>query len=78
MASVDSATLAGDTLTVKFSVTEDAASTLAANPADVVPTLMVGLYGWDTKHYLVGPHERDDTEERNRLLEFPVDGGRTI
>ena len=44
-ATVDSATLSGSTLTVGFSIHEDASSTLAANPADVVPTLSIGLYG---------------------------------
>jgi OmcA/MtrC family decaheme c-type cytochrome len=24
----------------------------------MVPTVMVGLYGWDTKDYIIGPHER--------------------
>jgi len=69
---ITEATLTDAMLTVKFTVTEAAASTVAANPADVVPTLMVGLYGWDTKDYLVAPHDRDSSN--NRLLEFKVDG----
>lgn len=73
-ATVDSATLAANILTVKFSVTKAAGAPAAvtAVPADVVPTLMVGLYGYDTKDYLVGPHERD--ADNNRLLEFTVNG----
>ena len=73
-ATVDSATLASNILTVKFSVTKatGAPAAVTAVAADVVPTLMVGLYGYDTKDYLVGPHERD--ADNNRLLEFAVNG----
>ena len=77
-ASIDAGTTydaATHMLTVHFSVTEDAASTVTANPADVVPTLIIGLYGYDTKHLLVAPHNKD--AEGNRLLEFPVDGTTT-
>lgn len=62
-------------LNVKFHATEAADSTVAFDPADIVPTLMVGLYGYDTKDYIVSPHGRD--ADRNRLLEFAVDGTTT-
>ncbi len=26
--------------------------------ATITPTVLVGLYGWDTKDYIIGPHER--------------------
>ena len=31
---------------------------LAIDVANITPTVMVGLYGWDTKDFIVGPHER--------------------
>ncbi|UCC88729.1 MAG: hypothetical protein JSV81_05325, partial [Anaerolineales bacterium] len=48
--------------------------------ADIVPTVLVGLYGWDTKDFIIGPHERpfddngDGTIDRNdqRALEAEV------
>jgi OmcA/MtrC family decaheme c-type cytochrome len=47
---------------------------------DIAPTVMVGLYGWDTKDYIIGPHERlfDDngdgeiTRDDERTLEYEV------
>jgi len=47
--SIDQITRSGDTLTITFS---------SNNPA-VVPELLVSFYGWDSKHYIVGSHERD-------------------
>ncbi|UCF14600.1 MAG: hypothetical protein JSW59_14390, partial [Phycisphaerales bacterium] len=73
-ASVDAADLTGNILTIDFSVTKNIALT-ELEPADVLPTVVVGLYGYDTKHYIVNPHNRD--ADRNRLLEFPVDGTTT-
>ena len=52
---IDSASLDGYVLTVTFTVTEDAASTVDLDPADVIPTFLVGLYGWDTKDFIVSP-----------------------
>ncbi len=48
--------------------------------ASISPSVMVGLYGWDTKDYIVGPHERltddngDGTIDNNdqRTLEYVV------
>ncbi|MCB9652543.1 MAG: hypothetical protein H6729_00230 [Deltaproteobacteria bacterium] len=61
-------------LNVKFSNTETGgAATIAALDADdMVPTLLIGLYGYDTKDFIVGAHDRDT--DRNRLLEFQIDG----
>jgi len=69
---IDAASLEGNILTVTFSVTESATSTSDLNAEDVVPTVLIGLYGWDTKDYIVSPHGRD--ANRNRYLEFTVDG----
>lgn len=70
-ASVDEASLDGNILTIKFSAAETG-NTTSLNAADIVPTVLIGLYGYDTKHYMVNPHNRD--EDRNRLLEYDVDG----
>ncbi|MCK6575544.1 hypothetical protein L6V77_31200 [Myxococcota bacterium] len=67
---VDSASFTDNILSFTISVTEDAASTSTLNPADVVPTVLVGLYGYDTKDFLFSPHTND--ANRVRLLEFPV------
>ncbi len=70
-ASVDSVSLSENILTIKFSATKNAEiTTLSA--ADIVPTVMVGLYGYDTKDFIVAAHGRD--ADRNRLLEYAVDG----
>jgi len=70
-ASVDSASLNGNILTINFSATKNADIT-TLNAEDIVPTVMVGLYGYDTKDFIVAAHGRD--ADRNRLLEYPVDG----
>ncbi len=76
---IDEASVADNKLTVKFSAAEDPdIDGLAA--ADIVPTVMVGLYGWDTKDFIVGAHERlaDDNgdgvidNKDNRALEYVV------
>lgn len=60
-------------LTMDFSVTEvGGAAASAKDVKDIVPTVLVGLYGYDTKDFIVGAHNRD--KDKNRLLEFPVDG----
>jgi OmcA/MtrC family decaheme c-type cytochrome len=78
---VDSADFDGDMLDVQFSAveTEDLEG---IDVADTVPTVMVGLYGWDTKDYIIGPHERlfDDNNDGEissasgdeRALEYEV------
>ena len=71
-ASVDSASFAGNTLTFSFSVAESASNPTALSASSIIPTVVIGLYGYDTKHFIVGPHDRDP--DRNRLLEMKVDG----
>jgi hypothetical protein len=61
---VDGASFDGSMLTIQFSATEGPdIEGLAAE--DIVPTVMVGLYGWDTKDFVIGPHERlfDDNND---------------
>ncbi len=47
--SVDNVTVAGDLMTIEFS---------GSDPA-IVPEVLVSFYGWDTRHFIVGSHERD-------------------
>ena len=69
--SIDSVALNGYTLSVAFSAagTANGGSLDAVN---ILPGVMVGLYGANTKDYLVGPHERDVDSTRN--LEFDIVG----
>ncbi len=72
--SIDSASIDGNNLTVSFSAAENGnTTTLSKN--DIVPTVLVGLYGYDTKHFIVSAHDRD--ADKNRLLEFAIDGKTT-
>jgi OmcA/MtrC family decaheme c-type cytochrome len=72
--SIDSASVAGNILTVGFSVTE-VTDIPGIDLTNVVPTLFIGLYGYDTHNYIVYPHGRDD--DRNRLTEIALDGSTT-
>jgi hypothetical protein len=51
--SIDAISLAGNLLTIKFS----------APDTTIVPEVLVSLYGWDTKHFLVPSHARDGTTD---------------
>ncbi|MBC7260235.1 MAG: hypothetical protein H5T65_13455 [Chloroflexi bacterium] len=55
--SIDSASFADNKLTFAFSATEDP-DLEGVNAADIVPTVLVSLYGWDTKDFVLGGHER--------------------
>ncbi|MFH1560149.1 MAG: hypothetical protein ABID84_01885 [Chloroflexota bacterium] len=66
---IDSVSFSANVLTINFSATKTgAASSLDA--ADIAPTLLVALYGYDTKDFLAGPHRR--TIDDSRDLETPV------
>ncbi len=67
VAKIDSAIFAGNMLTVKFSATESP-DIAGLAVTDIVPTVLMGLYGYDTKDFLVSGHGRD--ADRNRLLEW--------
>ena len=76
---VDSATFDGSKLNFQFSAVQNSA--LAdLDVATITPTVLVGLYGWDTKDYIIGPHERlsDDNgdgtidNKDQRALEYVV------
>ncbi|HEY5632377.1 MAG TPA: hypothetical protein VIT02_01305 [Burkholderiaceae bacterium] len=53
VASVDSASVAGNILTLKFSATGSAAGLSAS---DITPTILVGLYGYNSKDFIVAAH----------------------
>jgi len=71
-AKIDDAAYADNILTINFHVEEDAAveNTSAFSLTDIVPNLLVGLYGYDTKDFIVSPHSSD--ENRKRLLEGDI------
>jgi len=60
-----------NTLTFGFHATGSAGGLSSAN---IRPTILVGLYGFDTKDYLFGPHESESVGGvSKRLLEFNID-----
>jgi OmcA/MtrC family decaheme c-type cytochrome len=75
---IDSASLDGNKLTFAFSAAQD--PDLGFDVSTITPTVMVGLYGYDTKDFLIGPHERltDDNgdgaidSKDQRALEYVV------
>jgi OmcA/MtrC family decaheme c-type cytochrome len=79
--SVDSASFdpATNMLTIAFHGEElDPTGTPDTNASaldveDIVPTVMVGPYGYDSRQYIVGPHNRD--ADRNRVLEYVIGSG---
>ncbi|MEJ2556728.1 MAG: hypothetical protein P8186_10970 [Anaerolineae bacterium] len=76
---IDSAAFDGDMLDIQFSAVEST-DLEGLDVADIAPTVLVGLYGYDTKDYIIGPHERlfddngDGTIDSNdqRTLEYDV------
>ena len=56
-------------LTIKFSAPVGGAGADPLDVGSISPTVMVGLYGWDTKDFLVSPHGKDAAGKR--LLEGP-------
>jgi OmcA/MtrC family decaheme c-type cytochrome len=76
---VDSASFDGSTLDISFSATQNPALE-GLDVASIQPNVLVGLYGWDTKDYIIGPHERltDDNGDGTidssdqRALEYVV------
>ncbi len=54
---IDSASLDG-TISRSHSACAESPDLAGLDAADIAPTVMVGLYGYDTKDYIVGAHER--------------------
>jgi OmcA/MtrC family decaheme c-type cytochrome len=61
---IESASVADNKVTIQFSAAE-APDLDGLDVADIVPTVMVGMYGWDTKDFIIGAHERliDDNND---------------
>jgi OmcA/MtrC family decaheme c-type cytochrome len=76
---IDNASFDGAILKVSFSAAESP-DIGRLDVADILPTVMVGLYGYDTKDFIIGAHERlfddngDGVIDRNdqRAVEFVV------
>ena len=76
---IDSASIANNKLTIKFSASESP-DIPGLDVANISPTVLVGLYGYDTKDFIVGPHETltDDNADGkvgtgdSRALEYKV------
>jgi len=64
---IDNASFDNNMLTFAFSATGTLGGLVSPN---IAPTVLVGLYGYDTKDYIVGPHER--SIDTNRDLEYVV------
>jgi OmcA/MtrC family decaheme c-type cytochrome len=82
---IDSVTFDATTsmLDIKFSSNHATVAGFGATPGStvnysadsIVPTVEIGLYGYNTHDLLVSPHDSD--ANGNRLLEYPVDGTTT-
>lgn len=78
---IDSAAFDGSQLTFGFSARQE--PDLGFDLSTITPTVMVGLYGYDTKDFLIGAHERlnDDNADGTidnkdqRALEFAIGSG---
>jgi OmcA/MtrC family decaheme c-type cytochrome len=62
---IQSATFKDNKLSIKFSAAAKPGFKDIDVTKDMSPTVMVGLYGWDTKDFVAGPHERsfDDNKD---------------
>jgi OmcA/MtrC family decaheme c-type cytochrome len=75
---IDSASFDGNKLNIKFSATEP--QDIGLDVTTITPTVLVSLYGYDTKDFVIGAHERltddngDGTIDNNdqRALEYVV------
>jgi OmcA/MtrC family decaheme c-type cytochrome len=65
---IDNVSYVDNTNTLKFGF-HTTGSLGGLTSTKIVPTILVGLYGFDTKDYLFGPHESEGSPSK-RLLEF--------
>ena len=78
---VDGASFDGTNLNIQFSAVESP-DLEGIDTTTITPTVMVGMYGWDTKDFIIGAHERltDDNDDGeissdsgdSRALEYEV------
>ncbi len=62
---IESAALNGNKLNIKFKAAQKPDVKDVDVTKNMTPTVMVGLYGWDTRDFVVGAHERsfDDNKD---------------
>jgi OmcA/MtrC family decaheme c-type cytochrome len=66
---INSATLTGNKLDIKFSAAAKPGFTAVDVTKNFTPTVMVGLYGWDTKDFVLGPHERSIDDNKDGTID---------
>lgn len=66
---IDSASVVANKLTIRFSATESP-DIAGLSVSGITPTVLVGLYGYNTKDFIVAAHGRDASG--SRLLEYVV------
>ena len=62
---IDSTTVAANKLTIKFSAKDTGAT--GFDMAKIKPTVLVGLYGYDTKDFIVAAHASNATDKATNL-----------
>jgi len=70
VATIDSTTVASNVLDIKFKVVEPAG--FGVDLSTMTPTVVISLYGYDSKDFIVSGHNKDDLVTRN--LECVVGG----
>ena len=70
---INSAALKDNKLNVKFSAAAKPGFKGVDVTKDMTPTVVAGLYGWDARDFVVGPHERSIDDNKDGK----VDTGRT-
>ncbi|MCL5996262.1 MAG: hypothetical protein M1546_09425, partial [Chloroflexi bacterium] len=66
---IQSATLTDNKLNIKFGAAAKADFKDIDVTKNITPTVMVGLYGWDTKDFIVGPHERSFDDNKDGAID---------
>jgi OmcA/MtrC family decaheme c-type cytochrome len=66
---IDSATLNGNKLNIKFKAAQKPEVKNVDVTKNMTPTVLVGLYGWDTKDFAVGPHERSFDDNKDGTID---------
>ncbi|MCX7707046.1 MAG: hypothetical protein N2204_03455 [Anaerolineae bacterium] len=66
---IQSATLNGTKLNVKFSATAKPDFKEIDVTKNMTPTVLVGLYGWNTKDFIIGAHERLIDDNKDGVLD---------
>jgi OmcA/MtrC family decaheme c-type cytochrome len=66
---VNSATLKDNKLNIKFSAAAKPEVKNVDVTKNLTPTVLVGLYGWDTRDFVVGPHERSFDDNKDGTID---------